>query len=130
MPSYDYRCGECKRPVRLFLTYAEYDDASPLCTHCGSGNLRRVIRRVALATPDESRLESLDADSMLAGLDEDDPRALGKAMRKMNREMGEDLGPEFDEVVDRLESGQSPESIEKVMPDLTDSAGSGGQDSF
>jgi putative FmdB family regulatory protein len=124
MPFYDYRCGECKRPVRLFFTYAEYDEASPRCTHCGSDSLKRVIRRVALATPDESRLDSFDADGMLAGLDKDDPRTLGKAMRTMHQEMGEDLGPEFNEVVERLESGQSPESIEKSMPDLADSAGS------
>jgi hypothetical protein len=39
-------------------------------------------------------------------------------MRQMSDEMGEDLGPEFDEVVDRLERGQSPEEIEKDLPDL------------
>jgi len=46
-------------------------------------------------------------------------------MRKMGKEMGEEMPPEFDEVVDRLESGQSPEDIEKSIPDLggTDSAG-------
>jgi hypothetical protein len=36
----------------------------------------------------------------------------------MSRETGEDLGPEFSEVVGRLESGQSPEQIEKDLPDL------------
>jgi hypothetical protein len=40
--------------------------------------------------------------------------------------MGEDLPPEFDEVVDRLESGQSPEEIEKSIPDLGGDAGAGG----
>ena len=39
-------------------------------------------------------------------------------MRKMGKEMGEELPPEFDEVVDRLEMGQSPEDIEKDLPDL------------
>jgi exonuclease VII small subunit len=39
-------------------------------------------------------------------------------MRKMSNEMGEDVGPEFSEVVDRLESGQSPEDIEKAIPNL------------
>lgn len=61
----------------------------------------------------------------LDGLDED-PQAMGRLMRKMSSEMGEDLGPEFDEVVDRLEKGQSPEEIEASMPDLSDAAGSGG----
>jgi hypothetical protein len=60
----------------------------------------------------------MDPDSMLAGLDEEDPRSLGKFMRNMSSEMGEDLGDEFDEVVGRLESGESPESIEESMPDL------------
>jgi uncharacterized protein (DUF433 family) len=32
--------------------------------------------------------------------------------------MGEDLPPEFDDVVDRLEAGQSPEEIESALPDL------------
>ena len=61
----------------------------------------------------------------LAGL-EDDPKALGRMMRKMSQEMGEEIGPEFDEVVDRLESGQSPEDIEKAIPDLGEGGGGGG----
>ena len=36
---------------------------------------------------------------------------------------GEDLPPEFNEVVDRLEKGQSPEEIEKSIPDLGSDAG-------
>jgi hypothetical protein len=33
--------------------------------------------------------------------------------------LGEELPPEFDEVVDRLEKGQSPEEIEKEVPSLS-----------
>jgi hypothetical protein len=46
----------------------------------------------------------------------------------MGSEVGEDMPPEFDEVIDRLESGQSPEDIEASMPDLGD--GLGGMDDF
>ena len=49
---------------------------------------------------------------------DDDPREMARVMKKMGREMGEELPPEFDEVVDRLESGQSPEEIESAIPDL------------
>lgn len=49
---------------------------------------------------------------------ENDPQALARMMRKMGGEMGEDLPPEFDDVVDRLEAGQSPEEIESALPDL------------
>jgi hypothetical protein len=54
----------------------------------------------------------------LAGLDEEDPRALARMMRTMGKEMGEEMPPELDEVVGRLEAGESPESIEQSMPDL------------
>jgi hypothetical protein len=33
------------------------------------------------------------------------------------------MGPEFDEVIDRLESGQSPEEIEEAVPDLGEGMG-------
>jgi hypothetical protein len=43
----------------------------------------------------------------------------------MSAETGEEMPPEFDEVIDRLESGQSPEQIEEAMPDLADDLGGG-----
>lgn len=73
---------------------------------------------------EDSRLEAMDPDTMLSGVDEDDPRSLGRFMKKMSQEMGEDMGDEFNEVVDRLESGESPESIEESMPDIAEGGGS------
>jgi hypothetical protein len=46
-------------------------------------------------------------------------------MRQMSSEMGEEMGPEFDEVVNRLEAGQSPEEIESAIPDLGEGGGGG-----
>jgi hypothetical protein len=77
-----------------------------------------LVSRVAVLRSEESRLESLADPSRLAGLDENDPRSLARWMRKMSGEMGEDLGAEFNEVVDRLEAGESPEEIEKSMPEM------------
>jgi len=74
---------------------------------------------------EESRLEDLSDLSDFPDLDENDPRSLGRWMRKMSAEIGEDLGPEFDEVVGRLEAGESPEEIEKSMPELM---GEGGEE--
>jgi hypothetical protein len=40
-------------------------------------------------------------------------------MRQMKDEVGaDDMPAEFDEVVSRLEKGESPEDIERAMPDL------------
>ena len=70
-------------------------------------------------------MESVMDPSALEGM-EDDPRAMGQMMKKMGKEMGEDLPPEFDDVVDRLEAGQSPEEIESALPDLGSDTGGGG----
>jgi hypothetical protein len=74
-------------------------------------------------------LDDLADPSMLDGLDEDDPKSIARWMRKMGSEMGEEMPGEFDEVIDRLESGQSPEEIEGAMPELADDMGGmGGMD--
>jgi putative FmdB family regulatory protein len=117
MPIYQYRCLNCKKRFEVFLTYQEYGTKVILCSHCTSDQVQRRIGRIRIAKSEESRLDSLTDTTNLEGL-ENDPRALGKMMRKMGNEMGEEVGPEFNEVVDRLESGQSPEDIEKAIPDL------------
>ncbi len=117
MPNYSYRCLDCHKRFEIFMTYAEYGSKQIACPHCASQNIQRRIGRIRIAKSEESRLDDLADPGMLDGL-EDDPRALGQMMRKMKGELGEDVGPEFDEVVDRLEAGQSPEDIESAIPDL------------
>jgi hypothetical protein len=64
-------------------------------------------------------MENLVDPSSLDGI-EDDPKAMGRLMRQMQSELGEEVGPEFDEVVSRLEKGQDPEQIERELPELAD----------
>jgi putative FmdB family regulatory protein len=122
MPNYEYRCIDCKYIFEIFLSYQEYGSQTVNCPKCESSQLKRIIKPVRVARSEEDRLESLADPEQLAGLD-DNPHALGKMMRRMSRELGEDMGPEFDEVVDRLEKGQSPEDIENDLPDLGSDGG-------
>lgn len=124
MPNYEYRCLNCRRRFEVFMTYAEYGTRTVTCPHCKSDKVQRKIGRIRVARSDESRLENMADPSSLVGLD-DDPRALGRMMREMSRETGEEMGPEFDEVVHRLESGQSPEQIEQDLPDIGSDMGGG-----
>jgi len=124
MPIYEYICRNCGRRARIYLSYDEYDRANPACPHCGRAELKRRVGRVAVARSEGSRLDDLMAGDSLDGL-EDDPRAMGRFMRQMSREMGEDLGDDLSEVADRLEKGESPESIERSMPDLDSTGGFG-----
>jgi putative FmdB family regulatory protein len=124
MPTYDFICNNCEKRFDVFMTFNEYGKKTVHCAYCQSDNVRRRMTKVRIAKSDESRMESAADDfSGMEGLEED-PKALGKMMRKMGHEMGEDLPPEFDDVVDRLEAGQSPEEIESALPDL----GMGGAD--
>lgn len=126
MPNYEYRCLDCRKRFEVFMSYSDYGTRKVTCPHCQSENVQRRIGRVRVARTTESRLENMADPGSLAGM-EDDPRALGKMMREMSKETGEELGPEFDEVVGRLESGQSPDQIEQDLPDLGmgDDAGAG-----
>lgn len=119
MPLYDFRCHDCGRLARLQFSYSEYGKVQPVCPHCGSHDMKRRMSRVALGKSEDARLETMMEGDDLTDFDENDPRSLGKFMRKMGQEMGEDLGDEFNEVVGRLEKGESPESIEQSMPELT-----------
>src|SRR5512135_3598344 len=124
MPTYDFVCENCQQRFDVFMSYSEYGKLPVKCTHCGSDRVRRRMTRVRIAKSEESRMENMADESSLEGL-ENDPKALGQMMKKMGKEMGEDLPPEFDDVVDRLEAGQSPEEIESALPDLGAEPGGG-----
>lgn len=117
MPLYDFTCLDCRKRFDIFLSYSDYGKKPVTCPACGSSSVRRRVPRVRVLKSDDARLESLADPSALEGL-EDDPQAMGRMMRKMGRELGEELPPEFNEVVDRLEKGQSPEEIESALPEL------------
>jgi putative FmdB family regulatory protein len=122
MPIYEYTCNDCKRRVSLlWRSFADAESRAAICPRCGGNNLTRLISRVAVVRSEGSYRDDLSdsgVDDAMAGLDENDPRSLARFMRKMADETGEDLGPEFEEVVGRLEAGEDPESIEESMPDL------------
>jgi putative FmdB family regulatory protein len=130
MPFYSFRCLDCKKRFDVFLSYNQYGVKAVECSHCHSQNVQRRINRVRIARSDDSRLDDLGGMDDFDGM-EDDPRALGKMMRKMSQEMGEDAAPELNEVIDRLEAGQNPDDIEAAMPELgPDSDGFAGGDDF
>jgi putative FmdB family regulatory protein len=123
MPLYDYRCQSCKNRVSIRQSYAEYGVKAVTCPICGSQKLSRLINKVRIAKSEDRRLDDMSDPSFFGDVDENDPKSLARAMRKMGSEMGEDLPPEFDEITSRLESGEDPESIEQSMPELGEGMG-------
>ncbi len=137
MPIFEYRCAKCRHKSSVFWrSISAVDHSKARCSKCGSAELTRLVSKVrVIRGASKSAPESdapgggdLDANMMneLGGLDENDPRSLGRFMRKMSAETGEEMGPEFNEIVGRLEKGEDPEKIEQSMGDIL-GEGAGGE---
>ena len=102
MPIYEYRCPDCgKRPSIFFKSLAAVE-ASPACPNCGGRQLTRLISRTAQVLSEDSRLDRL-GDSDLSDVDENDPRSMARWAKKMGQQLGGDeLGEDFDQVVDEM----------------------------
>jgi putative FmdB family regulatory protein len=116
VPLYDYRCKKCEHTFTLSYDSVEaMENADPRCPACGSDALSQLITGVSVIASEETRMDRMADPARFTGLDEDDPRVMGQAMRQMADELGEDLGPEVDEAIGRLEAGEDPASVERSM---------------
>jgi putative FmdB family regulatory protein len=105
MPIYEYECHDCrKRTSVLTMRVSERIDA--VCKHCGSTQMNRLMSRFATPRSEEARMDAMSDPSNFSGIDENDPKSVARALRRMGKEMGDELGgPEFDEAVNELEQG-------------------------
>ena len=102
MPIYEYRCADCgKRPAIFFRSFAAVE-VSPTCPNCGGQHLTRLISRTAQVLSEDSRLDRL-SEGDLSDVDENDPKSMARWAKKMGQQMGGDeLGEDFDQVVDEM----------------------------
>jgi putative FmdB family regulatory protein len=117
MPIYEFRCQSCKRKFEKNFTYQEYGTIKVACPYCASDQVARTIGRIRVAKNSTQHLTDLADPANLDQIDQD-PKALGKMMKELKNDIGTDMGGEFDEVVDRLEQGQSPDEIDQAFPDI------------
>lgn len=120
MPIYEYRCPHCRGRFSVLARHVG-EEVAARCPRCGSSEVRRLISTFATARSEEEHLEALADPATLADVDENDPRSIARWARRMKRSMGEELGDDFDEVIDELEAGHWPEEDEEGM-------GAGGED--
>jgi putative FmdB family regulatory protein len=108
MPIYEYRCGKCGRRTSVFVRSMSAD-VRAACEHCGSRRLSRLVSRVTVVrSGGGGDFDDID-DRMMAGVDENDPRSVARWARRMRDEMGEEMGPDFDQALEQMEGGQFPE---------------------
>jgi putative FmdB family regulatory protein len=106
MPLYEYRCTSCKKRVTL-LTLRASESVDEVCDRCGARTLERLMSRFAMGRSDEARMNALADPSNLSGLDENDPGSVARWMKKMGREMGDEVGggSEIEEMADEMAAG-------------------------
>lgn len=124
MPIYEFRCEDSGQYFQLSLPSVEdYDPAAVRSPYTGSTNVTRIIRQVNLKRG--GRLDALvqGDEALLHDLEDADPAQLGRTLREMAQETGEDLGADFNAIVDRLEAGMSPDDIEASLPPPSPSPG-------
>jgi putative FmdB family regulatory protein len=109
MPVYEFACNACGANVSLFVRSMSAS-VTAKCERCGGSDLRRLLSRFAVIRSGGSMDALTDAD--FAALDPSDPRAAAAWARKMQLEMGDDGDAAFEEMIDRLEHGESLEGLD------------------
>ncbi len=132
MPVYEFYCGDC-HTIFNFLARRTAPAAVPSCPRCGRPRLDRQVSRFAISKNrpesdpaglpeglDEERMEQvmMSLAGEMDGLDESDPRAMARFMRRFSDLTGMNLGAEAEEAMRRLAAGEDPEQVEAEMGDL------------
>lgn len=105
MPIYEYRCPQCRGRFTVLVLRVD-QEVRPRCPRCKSTDVRRLISRFSTVRSEEEHLEALSDPAMFSDVDENDPRSVAQWARRMQRAMGEELGDEFEEMIEELEAGE------------------------
>jgi len=112
MPIYEYRCNQCEREFnQLFLNSREARKVK--CKFCGGNDLKKLISAFSVHQTEESRLASFDTSKSRGDDFYRDSRNVGLWAKKRMKEMGVDLGPKMDEIVEKGRTGKILEDYNK-----------------
>jgi putative FmdB family regulatory protein len=106
MPIYEYHCQACERDQSLlFLTQREVV-SRPRCKFCGTRRLTRILSRFAYHQTEATRLREFNTTAPRDETFYKDSRNVGLWAKKRAKEMGVDLGSQFEETVEKARSGK------------------------
>ncbi|MBF6560129.1 MAG: zinc ribbon domain-containing protein [Candidatus Binataceae bacterium] len=105
MPIYEYECAACGR-VASHVMLGVRRKARPACPTCGSGRTRRVMSSFAVVASESSRLANFDTAAPRDDAYYSDSRNVGMWAKKRAQQMGVNLGPKFDETVEKARTGK------------------------
>jgi putative FmdB family regulatory protein len=112
MPIYEYRCKRCDGEFSALIIRSG-DESKIRCKMCASTELTRLLSRFSYHQSEESRLAEFDTRKPRDDTFYKDSRNVGLWAKKRANDLGVDLGPKFDEVVERGRTGKILEDYEK-----------------
>lgn len=135
MPIYEYFCPDNNTVYQFYAKSIDQGETVPKCPDNPKFKMRKMVSGFAITKPGSSDEPPPPADDGIAGneedqkleaamaamegefanVDENDPKAMGRMMRKMAEMTGEKLDGEMEEVVRKLEEGADPESLEDQL---------------
>jgi hypothetical protein len=79
----------------------------PPCPHCGTSELKRIFSTFSVQKTYRDVYEDILSDRELTqGMMRDDPRAIAEWNKRMSG--GEKSAPEYEEITERMETGEWP----------------------
>ena len=145
MPIYEYYCPDNNKIYQFYAKTVAQGETIPECPDNPKYRMVKRISGFAIGSAssksgadgpvkegeegpsgetgdglDDPRMEAAfgQLEQEMEGVDENDPKAMGRMMRRMSELTGESLDGDMEEVVRKLEEGQDPEKIEEEMGDV------------
>lgn len=135
MPIYEYYCPDNHTVYQFYAKTLAQGQRLPKCPDNPKFKMVKCISSFAVTkggrsdesppvdsdpgneAGDDARMEAAMGamEKEFANVDENDPRAMGRMMRRMAEMTGEKLDGEMEEVVRKLEEGADPESLEEQI---------------
>lgn len=152
MPIYEYYCPDNHTIYQFYAKTLAQGQTTPKCPDNPKFRLKKVVSAFAITSggaKDESAETKPDAaagsgdpaedarmeaamnamEGEFANVDENDPKAMARMMRRMSELTGEKIDGEMEEVVRKLEEGADPDSLEEQLGG-GDEAGGGMDDPY
>jgi predicted nucleic acid-binding Zn ribbon protein len=142
MPIYEYYCSDNHRIYSFFAKTLAQGQTIPKCPDNPAFRMKKIVSAFAVTgrtrktekegkgaegggaeagsnPAEDAKMEAAMSamEGEFSNVDENDPRAMGRMMRRMSDLTGEKLDGEMEEVVRKLEEGADPDQLESAMGD-------------
>lgn len=138
MPIYEYYSPDTHKIYSFYAKTLAQGGLTPRCPDDPQARMVKLISNFSIGGPRSTADEAAPAPGLpgqdavddaqlntameamereFAGVDENDPRAMARMMRRMAELGGEKLDEQMEEVVRKLEEGADPDALEEQMGD-------------